>query len=278
MKVSSTIETITPQMAESWLEKNKENRPVRDDHVAMLGREMFEGRWELNGEAIVFDYDGNLLDGQHRLWAAYEKRVSFTSVVVRGVAPEVFSTIDSGMKRSAGDVLGKAGLAYGTLTAAALRLVNFYETGASNNRLIQRCSNAETLELAKKHPGIERAASLVGARHTVKQIVPGSAMAAFVYFALQADEEKTLLFIESMVTGADLRRGDPRLACRNLFINFRQNRTRVMARAQFALLIKAWNAYVTGKEMSVLKFLDSEEFPRFAHHQMPKKILARRVA
>ena len=276
MKVSTTTETITPAMAESWLEKNKENRPVRDDHVAMLAREMAEGRWKLNGEAIVFDYDGNLLDGQHRLWASYDHRLSFDSVVVRGVEPAAFSTIDSGMKRAAGDVLVKAGYGYGTLMASAVRIVHFYETGASNNQIIKRMSNGATLELVRKYPRVEKATALIGPLKRQRRIVAPSAMAALCYYTLEVGEPQTKDFIDAITTGADLGRKDARLIARNYLINQRQAGNRITARTQFALLIKAWNAYIEGRDVGVLKFLDSEEYPVFLHRQ--KKPLTRKRA
>lgn len=277
-KVSTTTETVTPAMAESWLEKNKDNRPVRDHHVRMLAKEMQEGRWHLNGEAIVFDWNGHLLDGQHRLWASYEHHQSFHTVVVRGIDPAAFKTLDSGMKRSAGDVLAKAGIQYGTLTAAALRLVHFYETGAKDHLIIGRMSNAETLDLVRTYPRIKEAVGLIGPRADLKRVLPLTAMAAFIYFALEGDAERALPFIEAMATGAELRRGDPRLACRNYFMNLRQRGgARPPARVQLALLIKAWNALIEEREVGVLKFGDNEDYPVFAH-RLKKKPSLRRVA
>ncbi len=264
-KVSTSTETITPQMAESWLEKNKDNRPIRDHHVQMLAKEMKEARWQLNGEAIVFDSNGGLLDGQHRLWAAYSFAQSFQSVVVRGVHPDAFHTIDSGMKRSAGDVLTKSGLQYGTLTAAAIRLVSFYENGARDHKLIQRTSNAETMELVAKYPRIKEAVGLVGPMDGVKRVASQSAMAAFVYYAMDADLEQTNALLAAIDSGADLRKGDPRLTCRNYLVNSKAQSVRLQNRVQFALLIKTWNAVIEKRDVKVLRFIEGEEFPQFAH-------------
>ncbi len=271
-KVSTTTETITPGMAESWLEKNKDNRPVRDHHVKMLAKEMQEGRWKLNGEALVFDHNGNLLDGQHRLWASYTYQPPFETVVVRGVEPEAFATIDSGMKRSAGDVLAKAGLSYGTLTASALRLVHFYETGRRDHLAVSRMSNSETLELISKYPRISAVVPLVGARTAFKKLLSMTAMSAVMYFAMEEDMEAANSFLEALATGENLRRGDPRLTCRNFFLNARQRGGRVQHhRVQFALLIKAWNAWRLDKDMGQLRYAEGEEFPEFVHRLRGKK-------
>lgn len=264
-KVSSTIETITPKMAESWLEKNKDNRPTRQYHCDALAKEMSEGRWHLNGEAIVFDYDGNLLDGQHRLWACWSHAQTFESVVVRGVAPEAFASIDSGMKRSAADVLKKAGIAYGKLTAAALRLIHFYETGRKNHLILARMSNAETLALTHRYD-IGAAVGLIGPNDALSKICPQSVLVAFAYFALKSDNPADAYeFIDAMQSGAGMEEYDPRLVCRNCFINFKIRKVRQSSRALLAMLIKTWNARSEGRTFKVLMFREDEEFPEFNH-------------
>lgn len=274
-KISTTTETITPKMAESWLEKNKNNRPTRDHHIKTLAREMWEGRWQLNGEAIVFDYNGNLLDGQHRLEAAFGYDLTFESVVVRGVAPDAFKTMDSGMKRSAGDVLAKQGMAYGTLTAAALRLIHlihFYETGRKDHLAVARMSNAETSVMAAKYPRVSEAAEMVGGSATLKRLCSPTALTAMVYFALETDKERVTAFLNALGTGADLKRGDARLTCRNYFINAKQRGASIHHRVQFALLVKAWNAFIEDRDMPLLKYVEGEEFPEFAHRLRRGKV------
>lgn len=270
-RVTTTTETITPALAEQWLEKNKQNRPLRDHHVTSLAKEMREGRWMLNGEAIVFDDNGDLLDGQHRLWAAFDHGQTFQSVVVRGVDPASFGTIDSGMKRSAGDVLTKAGVQYGTLVGAAIRLIHFYATGRRDHAVVQRMSNAETLELVQKYPRVTVAVELVGPSAPLKVIVSQTAMTAAVYSMLEDDAEATREFVEAIASGEGLRRGDARLTLRNMLINAKGLGRRLHHRIQFALIIKAWNAWRTGRELTSLRFVDAEEFPVFNHHQQPSK-------
>lgn len=268
-KVTTTTETITPALAEQWLEKNKQNRPLRDHHVVSLAKEMKEGRWMLNGEAIVFDENGDLLDGQHRLWAAFDHGQTFQSVIVRGVDPASFGTIDSGMKRSAGDVLAKAGVQYGTLVGAAIRLVHFYATGRRDHTIVQRMSNAETLELLDQYPRIKVAVELVGPSAALKAIISQTAMTAAVYFMLEDDAEATREFVEVIASGEGLKRGDARLTLRNLLINAKGLGRRMHHRIQFALTIKAWNAWRTGRELTSLRFIESEDFPVFNHQQKP---------
>lgn len=270
--VSATIETINPTTAGAWLELNKENRPVRDRHVAALAKDMAEGRWQLNGEAIVFDWNGLLLDGQHRLWAAFDHQQTFTSLVVRGVDPTAFKTIDSGLKRSAGDVLGKAGIAYGPLVAATIRLVHTIEQSSDKlSAVYQRITNAETAELVATYPGVVEAAQVVGANKKLRSLCSPAAMAGLVYYATEDSPDAMKEFTEALATGAGMPKGDPRLTARNYFINLRMRKITLKHLDQLALLLKAWNTWRVGARMSVLKYVDTEEFPVPVHRQRKKR-------
>jgi predicted nucleic acid-binding Zn ribbon protein len=69
---AASIVYVTPEMAERWLGHNKVNRNLRNRRVDQFARDMRSGRWQLTGEAIKFGKSGNLIDGQHRLWAVIE--------------------------------------------------------------------------------------------------------------------------------------------------------------------------------------------------------------
>ena len=97
---------ITPTMAENWLmNANVRNRKISDAHVARLARDMKEDRWVQTHEAIAFDSNGVLLDGQHRLWAIIEADKTIAMNVWFNVAPKARIAIGSGQPRSVVDAL-----------------------------------------------------------------------------------------------------------------------------------------------------------------------------
>lgn len=108
-EVSVSIETITPDVAIAMLERNVKNRNLNHKTNKYKGA-MERGEWLLNGETIVFDNDGNLLDGQHRLDACVSSGVPFTTVVVRGIHSKAQETMDMGRKRSVSDFLKMRGV------------------------------------------------------------------------------------------------------------------------------------------------------------------------
>src|SRR5688572_860540 len=123
MQIRSAVETISPEVAERILTASGnevKNRKVRDGHVEWMAGQMREKKWQTNGEPIILDEDGLLLDGQHRLYAVVESGIAIETLVTRGVQRSTFSTIDTGAVRSTSDVLGIADEKYAAILAGAL--------------------------------------------------------------------------------------------------------------------------------------------------------------
>lgn len=91
---------ITPDDAIKWLEERAENRPVSDRVVKDYARQMKEGWWQDTPQGIAFGQDGKLIDGQHRLWAIVESKVSIKMNIIWDVPPQSFHIIDRGLPRS----------------------------------------------------------------------------------------------------------------------------------------------------------------------------------
>ena len=104
------VEKISPKKARLLLKGNIRNRGLKHHHVKFLAAQMTAGNWQENGQAIVVDVNDVLLDGQHRLEAVIQSEVTVLMLVVRGAAPEVMNSIDTGSTRGAGDVFGLNGV------------------------------------------------------------------------------------------------------------------------------------------------------------------------
>ncbi len=98
--------TITPDVALKWLETtNTRNRPVCQNHVNTLARDMKSGQWQPSHEGIAFDNHGVLLDGQHRLWAIVESQTPLETLVFYNVPKESILVINDGRRRTVVDRL-----------------------------------------------------------------------------------------------------------------------------------------------------------------------------
>lgn len=103
---------ISPDTAIQWLEKyNKLNRPVKDTVVKKYAKDMREGRWLQNSaEPIIIDWDGILVDGQHRLFAVWESGCTISFLIVEGCDPQQRQVTDIGVSRNARDILSFEGV------------------------------------------------------------------------------------------------------------------------------------------------------------------------
>jgi hypothetical protein len=87
-----SVEVINPAEAAAYLQNNAMHRKIKQKKVDEYMQEMKDGKWALNGKALIFDSNGRLLNGQHRLSAVVQSDVPLTTVVIRGVDPAVLET------------------------------------------------------------------------------------------------------------------------------------------------------------------------------------------
>jgi hypothetical protein len=170
---------------------------------------MKDGDWKLNGESIVFDDNGNVIDGQHRLTAIVESGVTIKSVVVRGVDRSTFTSIDSGVRRDGGDILAVSGYTYSKPLAAALNVIEmynryggFHNTGSYSSSNMVRSKKTDHVELAKKYEGcIPSVAYVHNKSPKVRPFRPAAFTAAIHYiFGLESPQARDRFF-ESIETG-----------------------------------------------------------------------------
>jgi len=102
-KMTMSYELITPEVAESMLEKNAtNNRRISRGTVEVYARDMVNGDWDEDvGASISFDENGILRDGQHRLCAIVKSGVAINTWVCRNVSAD--GIYDNNRKRSLRD-------------------------------------------------------------------------------------------------------------------------------------------------------------------------------
>lgn len=91
-------ETITPDIARQMLETNTHNRDVGDVHVKSLALKMKNGTFTISAAPIMFDVNGRLIDGQHRLMAAIEADATFKALVIKGLPTWMYGVVDDGVR------------------------------------------------------------------------------------------------------------------------------------------------------------------------------------
>jgi hypothetical protein len=260
---TAQVVTITPKMAEQMLEKNTANRAVRPRTVSRYARDMVTGNWKVNGEGIVCCADGRVLNGQHRLHACVLSGVPFDSLVVTGIAPDAFPTFDTGTKRTLGDSLRARGVSQPDAKGAALNFALRWDAHVITDVSL-RPTISESLAWLDDHT------DFYDWWHSNDPMVRLSVRNPFDYFVLRGSDDwndETVLkeFWNGIETGIGLAEDDPRYALRKHILNKRAAKVRgAVALPQLveaALVVKAWEAWVTRTPKRQMMWRPNENFP-----------------
>ena len=127
-RITAQFELVNQSRASIWLEtQNNMNRGKRRSQELILTEDMADNQWEDNGEPITFDWNGELVNGQHRLTAVRDSGAEQEFLIVRGVDPKVRSTIDANSRRRFADDLTMNGEKQAVLREALLRSITQWD-------------------------------------------------------------------------------------------------------------------------------------------------------
>jgi hypothetical protein len=226
---------ITPDSAEALLKRKNRNRTIHLGQLNKIKRSLEQGRWQINGETIIFDDHGNLIEGQHRLRAVLDTGMGIWTLIVHGINFERFKTMGQGSKRTAGDILGINGEKDGRLLAAALRWVYRYENDLMSNPhpIITDDELADTI-LA--HPKIVDSIPFGRRCHSVA--APGLCTALH-YLCTKRDLGTANDFFWTLGTGEQMESTHPILVLRERFHKSDREAKRALSKMVFRDEVKA---------------------------------------
>lgn len=268
-----SIEMITPDMAQAWLERGGVNRKPSERAIRKLVHAIQIGEWDLTGETIKLDKDGRVRDGQHRLNAIIRSGMSVPCIVVRGVKESAFDKIDTGKSRNMADVLSIHGhpsaAAMATAARGLLMIENYgrYNVGGTRVGYLTTPSNAQGLAYVEAHPEMLEAVHLADRLRKEGQFVGGTGLWAIVLtMFLRISQEQATVFVDRMIEGANLEPGSPILRLRNMYRGGRAWSSNTDGRERLlATVIKGWNAWRNDQLVQGLSWHDSgrgaEKFP-----------------
>lgn len=250
--ILTTTLTVTPTQAMRWLNRNPLNRKLRRSRIEKYAQEMAAGQWALNGEAIKFDREGNLIDGQHRLHACIESATEFTTVVVTNLPVEAQLTMDTGGARTPADMLGLTGVHHAALAAAGAKGVIIWDRYRwVGNALNHKATHPDIREFITANPDyLDLMASAQTGRKKVD--LTASEIAATWFILSRIDRGDAALFFDYLLSGVGLHSGSPILALRDRLRTIKMNRTRLPQAARYSLVFRAWNAWRDGRQLSTL--------------------------
>lgn len=254
-----SVEEITPVIAADWLTQNTHNRKLSDKLVSTYAETMAEGEWRLNGEPIIFDKNGRLQSGQHRLMAVIESNTTITSVVVRGAEPESIYSLESGRRRRMTDVLTLMGETDVANIASTLSWTWRWE-----NDLMDRSGetpvHTHLIRLLSKNPELREEISQ-GRRVTSALGWSAGLMTALYHQLYKIDSDDCVTFWDHIVTGENLNNDHPAFVFRRWSNRAKLSDRRPTMPTVAAVTIKAWNAYREHRTVRNLSWRPEETFP-----------------
>lgn len=245
------------------------NRPVNKRRIAKYAGEMLAGRWKLTHQGLAVTKAGELQDGQHRCLSVLEAAktnpdIAVPMLITYDLPSENMNVIDTNLSRTATDIMALHGETNRLTLASALRLLwLYYSLDPELWRTNVQVSHEQLLEMLDEHPGIRDAVRKSG-RHGVRAVTIGSSAATFVYLAEKAypDPDRMDDFLHGLGTSTGLWEGDPRAALLKFNRNVRSNRRlKTDNITQLIMLLKAWNYWLQGKQLKVMKLVEGEVFP-----------------
>lgn len=239
---------LTPDIAGKFLDTRPENqRSIRRFQVERIIRDIKAGRWRLNGETIVFDSQGRLVQGQHRCQAVIESGVPIQVYVIWGVDSDISSSYDNTSRRTAADGLKADGFSNTWSLGCAARRVMSYESRRSGVPLASPAS--EIVEFCKANPDLSESVRMCRASEKLAKSIETTVLAAMHFLFSKRSRSQADEFIEKLISGENLTSGSPILALRNCMIRVD---TKFDATDSMILIIKCWNAYRQDKKITRL--------------------------
>jgi hypothetical protein len=260
-KVKFRFVTITPQIAEVFLNHfNNSNRPITEANVLRLAKEMSSGKWLSNFEPISFNKLGDSTNGQHRFKALIKSNMSFKFLVITGLEPEVYDTIDGGRKRTTSDVLAHAGVMSAKNTSSFCKFIYGFKEGkygAHRNTSERSLNNTAILEYynylgeSDVHDSVN-----FGLTYGKKAngIITPTILGSMYYIFNEIDKEKSFEFLSKLSTGDNLTNNSPILALRNKLIKAKIDKTYYLTPDMLIKnIVYCWEKFLNGESVKVIK-------------------------
>lgn len=283
-RITSGIEWITPDIAQKILADNARsgfrNRTLTQTVVQHYAAAMAAGVWACNGEPVVIGTGDELLDGQHRIHGVIVSNTSHRMLVVRNMCPSVFRTMGSGMKRTAAQVLAMAGHKNASVLSAAAKWLKYWDANNTfPDAVADRTRNVDPAmaeHVIERHPGLVDSVRFVMSARSTPFHIARPLAAVFRTIFCEYDAVKGSQFFTDL---NDMRFGGDGCPVRALTAAYASalssNRMEASARVRAGFWFKAFNLYLRGEGVSVLRCTSSdiEALPRYVFSRPGQKLV-----
>jgi len=258
---------ITPAIAKEYLKRNTSNRPLSKRRVSEYAGVMKKGGWrEDTLEIIKFDKTSRLIDGQHRLEAIVLSGASVCMHVAFGLTSSVFDVLDTGKGRGSSDVLAMHGVPNHVIVSSMIKALRLFKAGRRFNGATNvGNTNKEILEDYKLrsafYDSIAAAASKY--RRVGGNILESGTTGMLLALFTEKNPEQAKCFFDQLFSIVPNRHTSV-LTLHNILLKDRLSlKSKMDTTHKYAIIIKAWNAFILNKEVNILRFSPNaaEKFP-----------------
>lgn len=248
----STIQTITPQRAQEWLNQATEcanNRRISPTKVTHWANVMRSGSWSETASVIRFDTDGCLQDGQHRLHAVILTGTTIKSVIMTNCDPGDFDKIDTALNRRAGQFFDTTYPGERETAAKLLYQIN------TNNKIVSSGVRPDLVLATARHWEHELD-HWIDSTHELKSVLSFDAAAGLTFTAMAERtpyKSRIAAFLDGVIYGADLSVGDPRLTLHNRVVKIMESARASSSSARHGIpyqhIAYTWEQFIKGESM-----------------------------
>lgn len=261
--------TIGPAEAKAMLGQSSgfTNRHVSKERVRNYAHDMKDGKWVRNGETIIVDEEGAVIDGQHRLHAIVAADVSIPMLVAYGVQRSHAKTIDQGASRTVYNGLQMSGWKNSSAIIATVRSLRDLragvdpecDTGKRHNPDNNLSTVAEVESfLLKDAFGIGEFLGLMPTE--ARKAISLAELAAATYeFSLLESQTEAIEWATGFAGGCPP--NDPRHLARERLIadriaapSLRYRNVASTRKRRLSILVMSWNLWVSGYDVTYRSF------------------------
>lgn len=277
-KYEVTIERVTTELAKQYLMTIKNQRDISKNTVSLYKELLQNKLWDiLNGDAIKFDNEGHLIDGQHRLSAVVKSGIPIVTFVIRGIRKDMFLSGDKGKRRTLRDTLKMMGKKNCSDLATALRTLLIWKKG--NLSFITKCrtltlSDRESINILEEHPYIEymvTCGKTVYDQQRIELIKPKYII--YYNYILPLINKKLSNDFINILIGKEPSENTPLFPLLNMAAELYKNknpRLNPYTSEWFAMINNCWNLFIKGQradKISHIKWDYHTDFPELLNDE-----------
>jgi hypothetical protein len=268
MANAAQVYDVTPELAQFWLERNTRNRKLRQSVINRYANDMRNGRWMVSPDAIAFDTNDCIIEGQHRLWAVFEAQVTVRMTVMFNLDPDTILVIGDHLKRNLADVAkirnpGTTVSSVHTSVANMLLQTSILATAVDRRQALERVTRQAQLDMMDKHwDAIEFAFRECFRSASMRSITVASVLTPVTRAFYTQDKDRLIAFGKVMLNGVmDTTADKPAILLRNYLIRFATAGSRPTADVVYRKTERALAAFLEGASLGQLYEASAELFP-----------------